>query len=127
MRLRDKLRDEKPYIYRGELRHSFRSISLNAMMRSTSPLESRIRISSALRIIDCLILLQKDRLDAARLKTHPAISPIPLPFLRLPKGIGLKSNIRLSGGLRKLFLITSSDVSTHFRPVKNRLRGLNLR
>src|SRR5207248_11434596 len=85
------------------------------MMRSTSPLESRIRISSALRIIDCLILLQKDRLDAARLKTHPAISPIPLAvFAGPPKGIGLKSNIRLSGVLRKLFLITSSYVSTHF-------------
>jgi hypothetical protein len=28
---------------------------------------------------------------------HPAISPIPLPSLRLPKRIGLRSNIRLSG------------------------------
>ncbi len=57
MRLRDKLREEKPCIYRSELRHSFRSVSLNAMMRS-SPLESRIRISSVLRVIDCLIFVQ---------------------------------------------------------------------
>src|SRR5207244_12263963 len=79
VRLRDKLRDEKPCIYRGELRHSFRSVPLNAMMRATSPLESRIRLSSALRIIDGLIFVQKDGFDAGRLKTHPAISPIPLP------------------------------------------------
>src|SRR5438477_1465073 len=84
VRLRDKLRNEKPCIYRGELRHSFRSISLNAMMRSTSPLESRIRISSALRIIDCLILLQKNGFDAGRLKTHPAISPTPLAVFAAP-------------------------------------------
>ena len=38
-------------------RHSFRYVSLNGITRSTSPLESRIRISSALRIIDCLIFV----------------------------------------------------------------------
>jgi hypothetical protein len=73
----------KPCIYRGELIGT----PLNAMMRSTSPLESRIRISpakacAALRMIDCLILLQKDRLNAGPPQTHPAISPIPLPSLR---------------------------------------------
>ena len=46
---------------------------------------------------------------------HPAISPIPL-LSAAPKGIGLKSNIRLTKALIKSFSITSSDVSTHFRP-----------
>ena len=58
---------------------------------------------------------------------HPAISPIPL-LSAAPKGIGLKSNIRLSRVLITFFKITSSEVSTHFRPVlKRRLGGLDLR
>jgi len=48
-----------------------------------------------------------------------------LAVFAVPEGIGLKSHIRLSGVLIKSSSITSSDVSTHFRPVlKNRLRGL---
>src|SRR6267142_6278290 len=55
---------------------------------------------------------------------HPAISPIPL-LSAAPKGIGLRSNIRLTRALIKSFSITSSEVSTHFRPdLKNRLWGL---
>jgi hypothetical protein len=58
---------------------------------------------------------------------HPAISPIPL-LSAAPKGIGLKSNIRLSRVLITFFWITSSEVSTHSRPVlKRRLGGLDLR
>jgi hypothetical protein len=41
--------------------------------------------------------------------------PIRLLF-SAPKGIGLKSNIRLSRVPIKYFSITKSDVSTHFRP-----------
>src|SRR5207247_129167 len=42
-----------------------------------------------------------------------------------PKRIRLKSHIQLAGVLVKSSSITSSDVSTHFRPVlKSRLRGL---
>jgi hypothetical protein len=44
--------------------------------------------------------------DALR-KSHP---------LRLPKRIGLRSNIRLSGVLVKMSWITLPDVSTHLRP-----------
>ena len=45
-----------------------------------------------------------------------------------PKRIGLRSNIRLSRVLIKSFSITSSDVSTHFRPVlKRQSGGLDLR
>jgi len=48
--------------------------------------------------------------------------------IALSKGIGLKSNIRLSRVLIKDFWITSSDVSTHFWPVlKRRLGRLDLR
>ena len=58
---------------------------------------------------------------------HPAISPIPL-LSAAPKGVGLRSNIRLSRVLIIFFKITSSEVSTHFRPVlKRRLGGLDLR
>ena len=47
------------------------------------------------------------------------------PVFAAPKRIGLKSHIRLSGVLVKSSSITSSDVSTHFRPVpKSRLGGL---
>jgi hypothetical protein len=53
---------------------------------------------------------------------HPAISPIPL-LSAAPKGIGPKSNIRLSRVLIKYFSITKSDVSTHFRPVLKRRSG----
>ena len=48
-----------------------------------------------------------------------------LAVFAAPKRIGLKSNIRLLGVLIKLSSITSSDVSTYFRPGrKGRLRGL---
>src|SRR6266496_649547 len=48
-----------------------------------------------------------------------------LAVFAAPKRIGLRSNIRLSGVLVESSSITSSDVSTHFRPVlKNRLGGL---
>ncbi len=48
-----------------------------------------------------------------------------LAVFAAPKRIGLKSHIRLSGVLAKSSSITSSDVSTHFRPVlKSRLGGL---
>jgi hypothetical protein len=48
--------------------------------------------------------------------------------IALSKGIGLRSNIRLTRALIKDFWITSSEVSTHFWPVlKRRLGGLDLR
>jgi hypothetical protein len=48
-----------------------------------------------------------------------------LAVFAAPKRIGLKSHIRLSRVLVKPSLITSSDVSTHFRPgPKSRLGGL---
>jgi len=48
-----------------------------------------------------------------------------LAVFAVSKRIGLKSYIRLSGVLVKSSLVTSSDVSTHFRPVlKSQLRGL---
>src|SRR4029077_13338076 len=40
----------------------------------------------------------------------------PCRLLRLPKRIGLKSYFRLSALVVRLFSITSSDASTHFRP-----------
>src|SRR5438876_11055271 len=48
-----------------------------------------------------------------------------LAVFAAPKGIGLRSNIRLPGVLVKSSSITSPDVSTHFSAgLKNRLRGL---
>ena len=48
-----------------------------------------------------------------------------LAVFAAPKRIGLKSHIRLSRVPVKSFSITSSDVSTHFRPgPKSRLGGL---
>ena len=44
-----------------------------------------------------------------------------------PRRIRLKSHIQLAGVLVRSSLITSSDVSTHFRPVLKAGCGLNLR
>jgi hypothetical protein len=57
---------------------------------------------------------RKIKLDKLSLD-QPAISLIPLPSLRLPKRIGLRSNIRLSGALVKSSSITLSDVSTYLQ------------
>jgi hypothetical protein len=52
---------------------------------------------------------------------------IALPSSRIPKRIGLRSQLWLSGLVVKLSLITSSDASTHFRPGERVVERLNLR
>ena len=46
-----------------------------------------------------------------------AFRRFPCRLLRLPKRIGLRSNIRLSGVMVKMSWITLPDVSTHLRAV----------